>query len=128
MSQKIKVLVAAILLSASTLAMANDIPEDMDTIASNYSAVLKTDSLESFKQGLQGMRSAALDAQKGIPTKLKGKAPDSAEVQDYRHGLTILIGQIDQSLALADQGKLEEARKVAQEFKGTRDTYHKKYR
>ncbi|EKN4688721.1 cytochrome b562 [Yersinia ruckeri] len=128
MSQKIKVLVAAMLLSASTFVMAADIAEDMDTIATNYGAVLKTDSIDRFKEGLQGMRVAALDAQKGIPSKLSSKGPDSAEVKDFRHGLTILIDQIDQSLALANQGKLEEARKVAQEFKATRDVYHKKYR
>lgn len=116
------------LLSASTFVMAADIAEDMDTIATNYGAVLKTDSIDRFKEGLQGMRVAALDAQKGIPSKLSSKGPDSAEVKDFRHGLTILIDQIDQSLALANQGKLEEARKVAQEFKVTRDVYHKKYR
>lgn len=123
-----KILAALTLLGASSALMASDLETDMDTIASNYKTVLKTDSVDTFKQSLQNMRVAALSAEKGTPSKLEGKAPDSAEMKDFRHGMTTLIGQIDQSLALANQGKLEEARKVAQDFKQTRDTNHKKFR
>lgn len=49
-------------------------------------------------------------------------------MKDFRHGLDQLIGQIDQSLALANQGKLAEAKQVAQGFKQTRDANHKKFR
>ncbi|ELI8228103.1 cytochrome b562 [Yersinia enterocolitica] len=119
---------AAALLSASSLAMAASVADNMDTIAENYGKVLKADSTDVIKQGLQAMRVAAQDAQKGIPTKLKDKAEDSPEVKDFRHGLDLLIGQIDGALALAEQGKLDEAKKAAQDFKPTRDTYHKKFR
>ncbi|ENL5789562.1 cytochrome b562, partial [Yersinia enterocolitica] len=118
---------AAALLSASSLAMAASVADNMDTIAENYGKVLKADSTDVIKQGLQAMRVAAQDAQKGIPTKLKDKAEDSPEVKDFRHGLDLLIGQIDGALALAEQGKLDEAKKAAQDFKPTRDTYHKKF-
>ncbi|WP_432322931.1 cytochrome b562 [Yersinia enterocolitica] len=128
MSKSVKVLIAAALLSASSLAMAASVADNMDTIAENYGKVLKVDSTDVIKQGLQAMRVAAQDAQKGIPTKLKDKAEDSPEVKDFRHGLDLLIGQIDGALALAEQGKLDEAKKAAQDFKPTRDTYHKKFR
>ncbi|HEN3632552.1 TPA: cytochrome b562 [Yersinia enterocolitica] len=128
MGKTIMALIAAALLSASSLVMAASVADNMDTIAENYGKVLKADSTDVIKKGLQAMRVAALDAQKGIPTKLKNKAGDSPEVKDFRHGLDLLIGQIDGALALADQGKLDEAKKAAQDFKPTRDTYHKKYR
>ena len=119
---------AAVLLSASTLAMAASVSDNMETIAENYGKVLKADSTDVMKEGLQAMRAAAQDAQKGIPTKLISKGEGSAEVKDFRHGLDLFIGQIDGALALANQGKLDEAKKAAQDFKPTRDTYHKKYR
>ena len=128
MGKTIMALIATALLSASSLAMAASVADNMDTIAENYGKVLKADSTDVIKKGLQAMRVAAVDAQKGIPTKLKDKAEDSPEVKDFRHGLDTLIGQIDGALALADQGKLDEAKKAAQDFKPTRDTYHKKFR
>ncbi|AJJ61804.1 cytochrome b562 [Yersinia aldovae] len=128
MGKKMMALMAAVLLSASTVAMAASVADNMETIAENYGKVLKSASTDVVKQGLEAMRAAAQDAQKGIPTKLKSKGEGSAEVKDFRHGLDLLIGQIDGALALANQGKTDEAKKAAQDFKLTRDTYHKKYR
>ena len=128
MKKTLKVLAALTLLGASSWAMAADLADDMDTLAANYKIVLKTDSTDTFKQSLQNMRTAATDAQKGTPPKLESKAPNGPEMTEFRQGLATLIGQIDQSLALANQGKLEEARKVAQDFKQTRDANHKKFR
>lgn len=128
MKKTLKVLAMLTLLGASSWSIAADLANDMDTLASNYKIVLKTDSVDTFKQSLQKMRDAATESMKGTPPKLENKAPDSPEMQGFRQGLTTLIGQIDQSMALANQGKLEDARKVAQEFKQTRDTNHKKFR
>ncbi|MFC0228139.1 cytochrome b562 [Serratia aquatilis] len=128
MKKTLKVLAMLTLLGASSWSIAADLANDMDTLASNYKTVLKTDSVDTFKQSLQKMRDAATDSMKGTPPKLGNKAPDSPEMQGFRQGLTTLIAQIDQSMALANQGKLEDARKVAQEFKQTRDTNHKKFR
>ncbi|EOG8256512.1 cytochrome B562, partial [Yersinia enterocolitica] len=41
MSKSVKVLIAAALLSASSLAMAASVADNMDTIAENYGKVLK---------------------------------------------------------------------------------------
>lgn len=128
MQNTLKALAALALLAASSLAVAADLGDDMDTLAENYKTVLNTDSAATLKQSLQNMRAAAQDAKLGTPPKLEDKATDSPEMQDFHRGLDTLIGQIDQALALANQGKVAEAKQMAQGFKQTRDANHKKFR
>lgn len=124
----IALLTAGILLATSASVLARDLEEDMDILNGSYKTVLKTDDLSEMKTELTTMRAAAMDAMNATPPKLEDSAPDSPELQEYRRGLTLLVSQIDGALRLVDEGKLPEARAAAEEFKQTRNTYHKKFR
>ncbi len=128
MRKQLMALAVIAMLGSSTAALAADLETDMDTIADNYGKVLKTSDQAELTTGLANMKAAAEDAKKATPPKLKGKAPDSLEMQDYHKGLDTLIGQIDKASALAKAGKVDEAKKEAEGFKATRNENHKKFK
>ncbi|AGH72608.1 Soluble cytochrome B562 [Edwardsiella piscicida C07-087] len=116
------------MMAGSALAQAASVSEDMDVINQSYRQAQQATTAQDFKQALTAMRAAATAAKSEAPSKLQGQASDSADMKDYRHGLDLLIGQIDKAEKLADAGQLDQAKTEAQQMLQTRNVYHKKYR
>ncbi|KAE9527440.1 cytochrome b562 [Testudinibacter aquarius] len=132
LSKKWQAVVGSAVLALATMtsvsAVAN-LQGDMQTMGKSVSAALKTDSSQEFIQSLQTFSQTVENAkQQALPYSLHDKAPDSAEVNDYKQGLQTLINQADTAIKTAESGDLAQAKQQAEKLLEIRNEYHKKYK
>ncbi|HGN0870315.1 TPA: cytochrome b562 [Providencia alcalifaciens] len=108
--------------------MAETLSHDMKTLNGTLRTFEQSNDPTQLKDALNIMRAAAQKAQGKTPRKLRDSPQQSPEMQQYRHTYDKLIQQIDEALALVEQGQIDDAKKVVNALKITRDIAHKTYR
>lgn len=124
----IKTLLITVALMSCGMAVAADLEEDMDTLVQNYGLFTKAQTSQAALAALEEMHKAATDAKKGVPVKLENEPANSPKLKEFQSGIQDLIVEIDKAKALAQAGKLDEAKAHAAKMKDIRDVNHKKFR
>ncbi|WP_192458737.1 cytochrome b562 [Musicola keenii] len=108
---------SAALLPVSGIAAVRD---EMSAMQKSYKAASNANDAATLKAELLKLKEHATKA-KADPQANKG-----AESAVFNEGLSKLLKQIDDAIALVDAGKLEQAKAATDELKKTRAEYHKK--
>lgn len=116
-------LLASTILIAPAFA-AVDVEDAMKDMSKSYRLIMKDSDAASLKKNLTTFRAAAVEAQSGIPGKMKKQPADSAERKTYAEGIQKLINQVDVASKLADEGKVPEAKAEAAKLKDLMKEYH----
>lgn len=124
----IKMLLIAASLMSSGVVVAADLEEDMDTLVQHYGLFTKAQTAQAATAALEEMHKAATDAKLGVPVKLENEPANSPKLKEFQSGMQDLIVEIDKAKALAQAGKLDEAKAHAAKMKDIRDLNHKKFR
>ncbi|HAD6864547.1 TPA_asm: cytochrome b562 [Salmonella enterica subsp. enterica serovar Typhimurium str. SL1344] len=105
-----------------------DLKDNMQTLSRNLNVVEASQNSNEILNALDEMKSAVLKSRDKIPNSLEGKDNKSHEWHDYQKGYDSLIFTIDKARELVLDGNVSEAKKLVNELKATRNSWHKKYR
>ena len=128
---KIKFAIASIFALGLVMqsSFAADLEQDMKVLEKNYRTFKKTNSQQEAVIALTTMQQAALDAKKSTPKKLVDQPENSPQVQGYRKGLDHLVLELNQTLTLVKEGKLQQAQVQAiPAIDAIKKENHKKFR
>ena len=125
-SQVVGTVVLACIMQSS---FADDLGQDMETIAKNYDIFQNTQNPVQAVNALNTMQQAVLDAKKSIPMTLIGEPDHSPKVEQYQKGLDDLNAELTQTVATVKAGHLQQAREQAiPVIDQIKKTNHQKFR
>ena len=104
----------------------NAVKSDMKAMSKSYRAASDATDAASLKKELTKLREYAVKAQGEVPPDFKDQPADGPERKAYTEGMTKLVKQIDDALALLDAGKFDDAKKATEALQQTKHEYHGK--
>lgn len=108
----------------SAVAVAN-VSMEMFKMNREMGQLLNAESAEIFQQNAENFIRAASEAKEKMPRSLNG---DQARFVGYQKGMDEVIEVVSQAKALAEQGKLTEAKATASQLNNLKKLYHSEYK
>ena len=102
----------------------SDVKTEMGQMAIAVKKLSDATSTEEFHQAAQSLRDASVQAMAKQPSSID-KESDFA---GYQEGMKQFIAAIDQADALAQQGKLDDAKRATQRLFELKKEFHVKYK
>lgn len=121
---KFKHILSVALLALATNVMA-DVGAEMSQMNREARALNKALTVEEFTQSSDRFLEAAEQAKKTMPRSLHD---DQEKFKGYQQGMQEVIDVVTQAKALAVEGHLDEAKKVAERLDSLKKHYHHEYK
>ena len=105
---------------------ASEVKADMKIMKKSFTAATKANDIATLKTELTALRDTVKKVQTEVPSDFKNQPADSPDRKTYSEGIDKLLNEINSALALADAGKLSEAKDALNKIKELQREYHKK--
>ncbi|WGL26015.1 cytochrome b562 [Pectobacterium brasiliense] len=102
--------------------------ENMRGMQKSYTAATKADDAAALKTALSTFREHVEHAKTQVPPDFAKQPADGPDRKAYVEGLDKILQKVDSAQALADAGKLSEAKAVLAEINTLKGEYHSKLR
>lgn len=113
MRRQLQGFAALVFAVAMQSSFADDLGQDMQIMAKNYTIFQHTKNPQEAQNALTTMQKAVEDANTSIPMSLLGEADQSPKIQAYHTALKQLDEELAQTLVLVQAGQLQQAQEQA---------------
>lgn len=104
----------ALIASLPMMSFAASLESNMKTLAGQFKLFNQTEQPAQAIDALEQMKKAALDAKNSTPEKLKKMGQESKEFRAYQAELDQLVGAIEETQKLVNEGHLDHAKMQAE--------------
>ena len=121
---KIKAILLSTLLAISSLATAN-VMSEMFQMNRELMGLARANTLEEFNKSADSFIELSKKAQATMPASLDD---DQERFKGYQQAMQEVIDVVEQAKKLAEEGKLDEAKTVAEKLGKLKKLYHSEYK